>query len=172
MAAIIQSNGARTASKVAAQDRLDPRHHRQFAVLSVLSALAVHDPEHAGVQIQMRQLEAGQLRAPEAGTLDDSSALEPTGPALMAIQNNRLSILTGLVRARPIFHVQDRFIQSTSANAPNKGGSSGLFDPTRSIGSSPIFVFSAIGFMLAPETHSAPSGPSGNWSTMSGVRFA
>ena len=96
-----------------------------------------------------------------------------------SVQNNRLTIRTGLVSARPIVQDQDRLILSSSAKAPNSGGRSGLSGPTRSADVFRNFatvsggtVGSAIRFMLAPETHSAPSSPIGNWSTIAGVRFA
>jgi hypothetical protein len=50
--------------QVAAQDGLEPRDHRQLAVLH---ALAVHHPEHARVEVEVCQLEMRKLRAPEPG---------------------------------------------------------------------------------------------------------
>ncbi len=67
----------------------------------------------------------------------------------------------GSVLVRPIVHINDRFIASSSANAPNKGGAAAIqtglgkaaFPFSATSGSS---ARAAIGFKVAPQTLFAP----------------
>ncbi len=85
--------------------------------------------------------------------------------------NNLLNSVTGSVITRPILHVHDRLIASSSVSASNKGGSCGHSGNAPGSAREPPVIFSAtlggaagtaISFKVAPQTLSAPSSLGGN----------